>query len=133
MDQRKEQLKALKKAYTRKKRKSVGIWRLLAVIFLLLSLIAACILFVPLVPVMLLVLLLPEAATAFLADNLWLFSAVLGGSSVLFVLFSIVAGCRKRKVKKSSEYLDYRTLENYTQSGKRKKQIKNCHPNGQCH
>ena len=111
MDQRKEELKRLKKLYKRKKRKSVGVWSALAIAFLLIALVAAFVQFVPLLPAIMILLLFPAYVGDFLFANVWLIPASLGLSTVLFLLFAILAAIGRKRLKRSKEFFDYRTLK----------------------
>lgn len=111
MDQRKAQLKTLKKAYKRAKRKSLGLWKCLAVLFLIVALLAAFVLFVPLVPTLLLVSFLPIELVRSLAENIWILYLMFGVGLVLFIEAALIAKVEKKKLKKTAAYLDYRTMK----------------------
>ena len=107
MDQRAAELKALKKAYKRMKRKYVAVWKVCAVIFLLL---AAGIGLISVWQGY------PLADMAAFLESLGIDALVLQGAAAgcaaLFLLFWVIAGLEKRKTKKRSEYLDYQTMKN---------------------
>ena len=111
MDQRKEELKRLRKRYRSKKAGCVGVWRVIAIIFLLTALVAGAALLAPLLPEA--AVIPPELAYVlqFLSAQPWLLPAVAAGGTALFILFAVIAGCNHKKLKKSREFLDYRTLK----------------------
>ena len=119
MDQRKEELKRLKKIYNRKRRKCVGIWKAFAVVFLLIALVAAFVQFVPLLPAVILVLALPAFVGDFLVAYAWIIPVSLGASGVLFLMFAILALWGKGKLRRSKEFLDYRTMKTILKAKKR--------------
>ena len=111
MDQRKEELKRLRKGYRRRKAGCVGVLRAIAIVFLLTALAAGAVLLVPLLPKA--VVIPPELADVlqFLAAQPWLLPAVATGGTALFFLFAVIAAYNHKKLKKSREFLDYRTLK----------------------
>ncbi len=108
MDERKEQLKVLKKAYNKKKARMLGIWKWL---FALSLLFAAVLMGLRFVPVWVL-LYLPAVITEKLMMPLfiqlsWVALGVLGG----IFLLSVIGWCvNAKRLKKTEAFLNYRTM-----------------------
>lgn len=107
MDQREMELKALKKAYRRTMRSYAGVWNVCAVVFLLLGLAAGVLCLCPgeLCGDM-------RAFLLHIGVDALLLQGAAALCAALFLLFALVSRAEKRKVKRSSVYLDYQTMKN---------------------
>jgi len=123
MDQHKQELKSLKKASMRAKRKKTGLWKTLALISLIAGLLYAgaslfeTAVFAPAVrqwcQQMLGITLQPLQPR--LIQMFWLLSGVFG---LLFVGLLIPWSRGNRRWKRSREYLDYQTIKRTLQAEK---------------
>ena len=109
MDERKEQLKVLKKAYHKKKARMLGIWKWL---FALSIFFAAVLLGLRYAPVWVL-LYLPAVITEKIVTPLfsqisWLATIILG---VIFVLSIIGWAVNGKRLKKTEAFFNYRTMD----------------------
>ena len=95
MDERKAQLKMLKKAYKRAKRKHVTLWKILGILFLIAAVVfSASVMFHRMYPLFMKARMLAAAAA-------WL----------LFAVAAILWACGNRKFKKTAGFLDYQTMK----------------------
>ena len=118
MDQRIEELKQLKKAYRRALWRRTWIWRVLAALFLLAAAAFGLVAAVPEIPEYICRMI---PGLAFLLQEMWAVPAGLDCMVLFFLccLGSVLAG---RKVYRSGEYLDYRTLKNTLKAEKKEKE-----------
>lgn len=113
MDTRTQMLRELKKAYRKKRRSCTGIWKTLCVLFLLGSVL---LILAAMFPVSLQIPLDWLLGTPYVlvlrVTNVCLFYLAGAGCAVLFLLFLLFWSRGGVKLKKSREYLDYRTMKN---------------------
>lgn len=114
MDHRREELKVLKKASQKVKRKKTAVWKTIAVISLIFTLLLA--------PASLVVSVFDGALSALFGDSFRLVTGMIGAASglirlvvgilvVIFAVFLILWVRGERQWKRSQEYLDYKTLK----------------------
>lgn len=114
MDHRKEELKFLKKASKKVKRKKTAVWKTIAIIGLVFALLLA--------PASLVVSVFDGALSALFGDSFRLVTGMIGAASglirlvvgilvVIFAVFLILWVRGERQWKRSQEYLDYKTLK----------------------
>ena len=108
MDERKEQLKVLKKAYRKEKARKLGVWKWL---FALSVIFAAALLALKFAPVWVL-LYLPSVITEKLMTPLFapICYLSLGVLGIIFLLSVIFWAVNVKRLKKTEAFLNYRTM-----------------------
>ncbi len=113
METRTQMLRALKKAYRKKRRSCTGMWKALCVLFLvgsvllIFAVLFPCHLWIPLEWLLgrpyVLVLRVTNARLFYLAG---------AGCAILFLVCTLLWNRGGIRLRKSREYLDYRTMKN---------------------
>lgn len=116
MDQRKERCKALRKLYTRKKRRILTIWKVLLALSVLFGIL---LLGVKLLPAKYLMAIFGQLTvrlyTPVMSLAIWV---ALGVCGLVLLCSAIAHGVQARHLKRTEEYLNWRTMKRALQDEK---------------